>query len=141
MKFIVLSLLLCAAPLLAADVPQQLMEADRAFDSATLARGLDGWMSFFADDARLNQRPTEIVGKAALREFYSGMFARKEFSIRWQPIHAEASMDGTLGFTYGVSQISFRDDQGELVKHEGRYLTVWRRQRDGSWKVTTDIGS
>lgn len=141
MKLFVLCLALCAAPLLAADMPQQLMEADRAFDAATLAKGLDGWMSYFADDARLNQRPTEIVGKAALREFYSKMFARSEFSLRWQPIHAEASKDGTLGFTYGVSQMSYRDDKGELVKHEGRYLTVWRKQRDGSWKVATDLGS
>ncbi|MGC4052485.1 MAG: DUF4440 domain-containing protein [Paludibaculum sp.] len=141
MKRFVLSLLLCAAPLLAADLPQQLMEADRAFDAATLARGLEGWMSYFADDARLNQRPAEIVGKPALREFYAKMFARREFSIRWQPVHAEASKNGTLGFTYGVSQVSYRDEKGELVKHEGRYLTVWRKQPDGSWKVATDIGS
>ncbi|MBN9656890.1 MAG: nuclear transport factor 2 family protein [Acidobacteria bacterium] len=77
MKLFALSLALCAAPLLAAEVPQELMKADRAFDAATLARGLDGWMSYFADDARLNQRPTEIVGKAALREFYSKMFERR----------------------------------------------------------------
>lgn len=141
MKILLISMLLCATPLLAADVPQQLKEADRAFDAATAARGLDGWMSYFADDARLNQQPKEIVGKAALRAFYSGMFARKDFSIRWQPVHAEASQDGTLGYTYGVSQISFRDERGELVKREGRYLTVWRKQKDGTWKVTTDIGN
>jgi ketosteroid isomerase-like protein len=140
MKFLTLALALCAG-LWAADVPKELMEADRAFDAATAARGLDGWMSYFADDARINQQPKEIVGKAALREFYSAMFARKEFSIRWQPVYAEASQDGTLGYTYGVSQVSFRDGKGEMVKREGRYLTVWRKQKDGSWKVSTDIGN
>lgn len=140
MKILLALLLLCAS-LPAADVPHQLMEADRAFDAATAAQGLDGWMSYFADDARLNQRPTEVVGKPALREFYAKMFQLKEFSIRWQPLHAEASRDGTLGYTYGVSQVRYRDEKGELVKREGRYLTVWRKQRDGTWKVTTDIGS
>lgn len=32
---------------------------------------------------------------------------------------------------------------GEIAGHaaHGRYLTVWRKQADGSWKVTADIGS
>lgn len=33
-----------------------LLDADKAFDLATAERGLDGWMSFFADDARINTR-------------------------------------------------------------------------------------
>ena len=138
---LLLLLLLSAALLPAADVAQRLMDADRAFDAATAQNGLDGWMSFFAEDARLNHRSGEIAGKADLRKFYAGMFALKQFSLRWQPLHAEASKDGTLGYTYGASQMSYADEEGKPVKREGRYLTVWRRQRDGSWKVSTDLGN
>lgn len=118
-----------------------LMEADRAFDKATLERGLEGWLEWFSDDARVNGAQGEVVGKAQLREFYKGMFAQKEFSIRWQPLHEELSADGAFGYTYGVSQISFRDEKGQLQERRGRYLTVWRKQKDGKWKVITDIGS
>lgn len=140
MRSLILSLLLCL-PLLAADYRQELLDADSAFDKTTAERGLDGWMSFFADDAQINARTDVVKGKAALRTYYSGMFARPAFSIRWKPLHAEASKDGTLGYTFGVAQISSRDDKGELKKSEGRYVSVWRREKDGSWKVVTDLGN
>ncbi len=136
----VLFLLLLVLPTFAGDLEQSLMDADRAFDKATLERGLDGWMSFFADDARMNAPGGEVKGKAALREVYAKMFARKEFSIRWQPLHAESSKDGTLGYTYGQAQTSFRNDAGEIQKRDGRYITVWRREA-GGWKVVSDLGN
>ena len=55
--------------------------------------------------------------------------------------HAEAAKDGSLGYTFGSSEVSFRNEKGEIQKRSGRYLTVWRRQPDGSWKVVSDIGS
>ena len=140
MKTILLALLF-ALPLLAADANQSLLNADIAFDKATLERGLDGWMSWFADDAQLNTPGGELKGKAALRAFYSKMFARAEFSIRWKPLHAEAAKDGSLGYTYGVSEISWKDAEGMQQRHSGRYITVWRKSANGSWKVISDLGS
>jgi ketosteroid isomerase-like protein len=125
----------------AADFHQQLLDADRAFDLETAARGLDGWMVWFAPDARLNTLQGEIRGAAALRQHYSAMFARKEFSIRWQPFFADSSKDGTLGYTLGTAVISWKDEAGVAQKRDGRYLTVWKRQPDGRWKAVTDMGS
>ncbi|MBI4894004.1 MAG: DUF4440 domain-containing protein [Acidobacteria bacterium] len=136
-----LAALLLALPLAAGDLEDSLKAADRAFDKSTLERGLDGWMSWFADDAVLNTHEGVIQGRAAVRAHYSAMFARKEFSIRWQPLHAEASKDGTLGYTIGSAETSFRNDKGEIQKRSGRYLTVWRRQPGGGWKVVSDIGN
>ena len=45
--------------------------------------------------------------------------------------------DGTLGYTWG----RYRVEAGDSITGRGRYLTVWRRQPDGSWKVDADIGS
>ncbi len=140
MKTLMAALLL-ALPLFAADAKQSLMDADIAFEKATIERGLDGWMSWFADDAQLNTPGGEVKGKAALRTFYSRMFARPEFSIRWKPLHAEAAKDGSLGYTYGASEISFKDEAGTVQRRNGRYVTVWRRLADGNWKVITDLGS
>jgi ketosteroid isomerase-like protein len=134
-------LLAAAATMAAADFRQELLEADRAFDRATAERGLDGWMSFFAEDAQLNTPAGPLRGKAALREHYSKMFAQKDFSIRWTPYHSESSTDGTLGFTLGTAVISWTDDKNQSVKRNGRYLTVWRRMPDGNWRAVTDIGN
>jgi ketosteroid isomerase-like protein len=135
-----LCLVLCVA-LRGADARQELLEADRAFDAETARRGLDGWMAWFAPDAKLISAEGIVAGAAEIRRFYSGMFAQREFSIRWTPVHAEASQDGSFGYTLGSATISFRNGKGEKVSRAGRYLTVWKRQPDGKFKVLSDMGS
>ena len=117
------------------------MEADRQFDRDTAARGLDGWMAHFSDDAQVNTHKGVVKGKAALREHYSGMFAQRDFSIRWKPTFAEASKDGTMGYTFGEAQTKWTSPEGKAESRPGRYVTVWRKQADGGWKVATDIGN
>jgi ketosteroid isomerase-like protein len=58
-------------------------------------------MSFFADDASIIHDGQAVTGKDAFRAFYQPVFANKDFSLTWSPTHAEASMNGTLGYTYG----------------------------------------
>lgn len=112
-----------------------------AFDRATAERGLEGWMSFFAEDALANAPGGPVRGKQALRAHYAGMFARKNFSIRWKPFHAEAARDGSLGYTLGTAEVSWTDESGSQVKRASRYLSVWRREAGGQWRVVSDIGN
>ena len=91
-------------------------------------------MSFFSEDARINAPSGILEGKAALRRLYTGMFTQKNFSIRWKPLYAEASKDGTLGYTLGTAEIS-SDDGND------RYLTVWRKQTDGTRTAVTNLGN
>ena len=122
------------------DATTVLMDADRAFDRDTAARGLDGWMSWFAEDARIETSKDVLVGKPVLREFYSKMFAAREFRIHWWPVQAQVSADGTLGFTFGRAVVSWRDEKGEMQKSESRYTTLWRKQKDATYKVVFDMG-
>ena len=116
------------------------MEADKAFDRDTAVRGLEGWMSWFTEDARIEGVQEVIVGKVALRDYYSKMFAEREFRIHWWPVSADMSGDGTLGYTFGRATISWRDEKGDVQKRESRYATLWREQKDGGYKVVFDIG-
>jgi len=140
MRMLVLLLSLAAPALFAQNNAAALMEADKAFDRATAARGLDGWMSWFAADARIEGATDVIADKPALREYYSKMFAQREFRIHWWPVYADISEDGTLGYTFGRATISWRDEKGEMQKRESRYTTLWRKQKDGTYKVVFDIG-
>jgi ketosteroid isomerase-like protein len=139
MKSAILTLCLTLAAL-AADPRQELLDADRAFARATAERGLDGWMSFFARDARLNSPQGHLQGHSALRAYYAAVFI-PGFTLEWEPFHAEASADGSMGYTLGTSVATARGPNGETKVRRGRYLTVWRRQADGSWKVVTDLGN
>jgi ketosteroid isomerase-like protein len=114
---------------------QELRDADLDFARQTAARHLEGWMSFFADDASIIHDGQAVTGKDALRAFYQPVLANKDFSLTWLPNHAETSKDGTLGYTFG----EYEARNGTAISH-GTYTTVWRRV-DGRWKVVLDLGS
>jgi ketosteroid isomerase-like protein len=118
-----------------AALEQQLKNADLDFAKQTAARGLDGWMDFFAEDASTISSGRVISGKEALHKYYAAVFANKDFTLTWKPVRAEASRDGTLGYTYG----NYEAKEGVSISH-GMYATVWRRD-NGYWKVVLDMGS
>jgi ketosteroid isomerase-like protein len=117
-------------------------KADLAFCEDTKARGLDGWMNWFAEDATAFPPGRDLIhGHAELRAFFSGMFARKDFVIEWAPVQADAAASGDLGYTIGNAKYSWTDKDGKPVTATGTYLSVWKKQKDGSWKVAADLGS
>ncbi|MBI4905695.1 MAG: DUF4440 domain-containing protein [Acidobacteria bacterium] len=120
----------------------EIQQADLAFCEATKQRGLDGWMSYFADEAVAFPpgKPT-ITGRENLRANYSRMFSQPGFSLIWRPVKADAAASGDMGYTIGTAEFSRRGDDGKIVTQPTKYLTVWKKQPDGSWKVVADLGN
>ncbi len=119
-----------------------LMAADRAFDSATAATRLEGWVSFFGDSGRqVDGHGNFVVGHDAIRQHMARFLGDTTLQLRWEPDHAGLSDDGTLGYTMGRSETRKRLGDSTVVVDRSRYLTVWRRQADGGWKVNADIGT
>ncbi|MDI6780166.1 MAG: DUF4440 domain-containing protein [Bacteroidota bacterium] len=54
---------------------------------------------------------------------------------------AEVSNSGDLGYTWGTYKTKFEGAQGKPLERTGKYLTVWKKQNDGGWKVIADIGN
>jgi ketosteroid isomerase-like protein len=118
-----------------------LLEADRAFDAATAEKKLDGFSSFLAENVSTLRADRPVLrGITAMRQEWKPLLENKSTSIRWQPISAEISKNGDLGYTVGSYTITRTDEKGSSVVGTGKYLTVWRVQKDGSWKVEFDTG-
>ena len=118
-----------------------LVAADQAFNDATSARGLEGFLSFLADDvSTLRPDRPVLTGKQALADAWSSLLTSPALSIRWKPLTGSLSAGGDLGYTIGSYEITRSDDQGKRVTGSGKYVTIWRRQIDGSWKVAFDSG-
>ncbi len=141
MKQLVLCSLVLTAGLCAAQSgAAPLLQADRDFNQAVAERGVEGWMSCMADDAVL-LRAQPVVGKDAIRKTMEPSFTTPGFKLTWVPTSGQLFKGGDLGYTTGRYEAQRKDASGKTVITHGTYLTVWKKQADGSWKVVWDGGS
>jgi len=61
--------------------------------------------------------------------------------LRWKPEGGNLSKEGDLGYTYGTYIRTYENEQREITRSTGRYLTIWRRQPDGSYLIELDMGN
>jgi len=118
-----------------------LMQADRDFAVATHARGIDGWMSFYASDAiRIRYRANMVKGYDEIRKFDLPNISDTTTTLNWEPTDAYVYRGGTIGSTTGRYWIVSRRtaDSGKQLG-TGRYVTMWRREQD-RWLVIMDTG-
>ena len=132
----------CVAALDQQAMEADLLSTDRQWATAAAAKDLDRAMSFFADGAAmlLPNTPT-VTGKDALRGVWSELLHTKGASLTWKPRSATVSQSGELGYTIGRYAFSSTDPDGNTAISAGKYVTIWKKQPDGQWKVTVDIGN
>ncbi len=124
----------------AAGPEAEIMQTDRDFNRATQAKRAEGWLLYFAlDEAAIPDPPT--AGRQAITERYQKMFADPDFSLTWEPAKAEVFPSGKLGHTVGTYVAKFKNKEGKTMESHGHYITIWRKQEDGSWKIISDMGS
>jgi ketosteroid isomerase-like protein len=117
-----------------------LIDAEHAFAKATAERGVDGWMEFMAPNAvELSAEP--LVGLDQIRAGMSKQFRLPGFRITWEPTKAEFLGKGDFGYAVGRYEVRFNGEDGKPVVERGTYLTTWQKQKGGTWKVVSDIGS
>ncbi len=124
------------------DMIEELMQADRDFALATEERGIDGWMSFFAEDAaRMELGGKAVRGLEAIRTMDGEMFASEDVLLTWSPVSARVFEDGRHGFTTGSFELlKLGGDGTHEVLGTGSYISIWRRV-EGAWKVILDTGA
>jgi ketosteroid isomerase-like protein len=111
-----------------------LVEAERAFAKTSVVKGTrEAFLAFLADDAVLF-RPTAVAGKKWIQE-HDGPAGL----LTWEPVFAEVAQSGDLGYTTGPWE--FRPDRTDSqASGHGHFVSVWRKQPDGSWRVILDLG-
>ncbi len=117
-----------------------LMQADRDFAKATAERRLEGWVGYFAEDGvSLANQPA--VGREAIRATFKPLFDNASFRLEWAPVKAGILPSGTVGYTEGRATSYRTGPKGETLVQHSSYVTVWKKQADGSWKVVFDTGA
>ena len=114
--------------------------ADQQWEKAVAAKDLDRSVAVCASNGSMLPPNAPIAtGPAAIRKVFESFFALPGFKLTWSPDVAEAAKSGDLGYTRGTYRLSYNDASGQPVTDKGKYVTVWKKQADGSWKVAADI--
>jgi ketosteroid isomerase-like protein len=112
-----------------------LVETERAFSRASGERGMkDAFIEFAADDGLLFRR-TVVNAKELWRQANPA----PEGLLTWGPSFADISRAGDLGYTAGPWEFRAKPTDASAAGH-GHFVTVWRRQADGTFKFALDIG-
>jgi ketosteroid isomerase-like protein len=113
---------------------------EKKFAADVAAEGGAAFAKWFADDGvTLDNRQATVVGRAAIAA--SATWTPAEFQLSWTPDGGRMSSSGDMGFTWGHYTGHAKDKYGNPVVVKGRYMTVWKKQADGSWKVELDAGN
>ena len=117
-----------------------LRNADAEWSNVTGAKDVDGFVAAVAENGSILPPNTPILtGSEAIRQWTSELVANPGFAVSWQPTTVEVSTAGDLGYTVGTYELTLHDVKGNPVTDRGKYVTVWKKQPDGKWKVVADI--
>ena len=118
-----------------------LRQLEGEFMTAAAERGSAGYMSYYADDAVEVPNGAPIIqGKVNIAKGM-GFLDQKDNHLTWTPVGADISASEDLGYTYGTYEFRSKDKDGKPVVDHGKYTSIWKKQRDGSWKVVLDMGN
>ena len=113
---------------------EEVVRTEQAFSRASVERGTrEAFLAFLAEESVLF-RPGPVPGRKTMEAGPAG-----PGYLAWRPIHAEIAASADLGYTTGPYEARRSADAAETGF--GHYITVWKKQADGSWKAVVDGGT
>jgi ketosteroid isomerase-like protein len=109
----------------------QLLDADRAFAKMSIEKGAEAAFAFYLTDGAIQLPQNQPVQHNKIMKTEPGE------ALNWEPKGGKVATSGDLGYTWG--EYIFTLANGKVIP--GKYLNVWVKQKDGSWKVEVDMGN
>jgi ketosteroid isomerase-like protein len=121
-----------------AAIENALRKLDAEWSAAASARDLDKTVSYYSNDAvvlppNAPLASTPMAIRAQWKKDIDSMIGGG-----WKPTRVEVAKSGDMAYVSGTYTFNFKDAGGKTVEDRGKYLEVWERQPDGSWKCSAD---
>lgn len=114
--------------------------ADLELAKAVADRSLQSFLSMVDDDAVFFGKDVSR-GKDAVSKAWLPFFTEKNLFLKWHPNEVFVSSSADLGYSIGEYERVGKDSSGNPATAMGTYVSIWRKQPDGKWKIVLDIGS
>ena len=125
-------------------VAQALREGEvAAFVKDWGGKDADRIAAHYTDDGSVMvpNSPT-MTGKETIGKGMKGALADPNWSLVLQPVKVDVSKGGDLGYARGTYVLTATDPESKkAVTEKGRFITIFRKQADGSWKATEEINN
>jgi uncharacterized protein (TIGR02246 family) len=114
--------------------------ASAAWSQASVAKDLDKAVSFYTDDAvQMSPKAPATKGKENIRKNWAPMLAMPGPGLSFQTTTVEVARSGDIAYETGTYDFATADKKGKTSDEKGKYVVVWKKQSDGSWKAAVDI--
>lgn len=121
---------------------QNMMDTDRAFSKMSEEKGTSEAFIYYADENVIltgENRPP-IMGIEELKNRFNRP-KNPDVTLTWEPLKGEVAQSGELGYTFGRWQIKSKTGSDADTITNGVYISVWKKQTNGSWKYVLDGGN
>jgi len=116
----------------------EILETEHAFAEMVKKEGLKKAFLTYADDnAVLNRNNSIIKGKYEIEKYFDNQ-TLQDVKLEWKPNFIEVSESGDLAYTYGNYKFEAKETSGQIIKSNGIFHTVWKKQEDGKWLFVWD---
>ncbi|UCF69251.1 MAG: nuclear transport factor 2 family protein [Acidobacteriota bacterium] len=112
-----------------------LMQADAAlFESH---EDVDEFLTSLDEDAIFMPDDAPLAHGDSIRTTWEQLISMPGFELQWKATNAQVAEAGDMGYTIGTYELAVEQEGASMVT-VGKYVTLWRKQSDGSWKVIVD---
>lgn len=116
----------------------EVRSTEKAFNDMAAKEGLKAaFIHFAAEEAVISRNGRLFEGKPAIAKYFESQ-TLNNVQLQWEPSFIDVARAGDIAYTYGPYKFSAIDTSGQQISSEGYFHTVWKRQRDGSWKYVWD---
>jgi ketosteroid isomerase-like protein len=116
--------------------------ADTEMSEAASARDLKRFTAHLAEDVIFVPEGAPLaVGPAGVAALWADLFKDGGPSLTWRPTLSYVATSGDLAYTEGEFLSKGKTPEGKEASRTGRYVSVWRKQIDGTWRAVVDIGN
>jgi ketosteroid isomerase-like protein len=125
-----------------AGLKKAISEYNAASKSSMMGGDMEKTISFFADDGmEMPPNMPAVGGRDSIRAMWSKMMSSgmKMTAVEFTPLDIQAG--GTVGYEIGNYAMTMSMPSMGEMKDQGKYMTVWRQQADGTWKLRAETWS
>jgi len=124
-----------------AAIEKQIKEQETQWARDYADHNAEALAGHYADDAALANPDTPLaVGKEAIRRETASFAADPNLNVQFASDRIQVAASGDLAYTRGHYSMTYTDPgTGKAASGTGSYLTVWKKQADGSWKAVEDF--